>query len=135
MLQEHIDAGQEVGIYVVLIFRGQVLCVTKYGHRYYIYLLEVSELVVVVSSHKRQGAQYGHRFLPLILGDAYSYAPIQFLYISMFPFLMTLPHNVCRMLDNPFYYRRKLVESLCGKQRTDYSTMHLVLVWIAETVE
>ena len=33
----------------------------------------------------------------------------------MLPFLITLSHDIRRVLDNPRYHRRKLVESLFGE--------------------
>ena len=51
----------------------------------------------------------------------------------MFPFYMALSHNVCRVLNNSRYHRRKLVESLFGEQWIDHGAMDLVFVRIADT--
>ena len=46
---------------------------------------------------------------------AYRYTSIQFLYVNMLPFFMALSHDVRRVLNNPCYHRRELVESLFGE--------------------
>ena len=51
----------------------------------------------------------------------------------MLPFLMTLSHNVRRVLNNLPYHGRKLVKSLFREQWIDHGSMDLVFVRIAET--
>ena len=121
MIREHVDARQKVWIDIILVFGGQILCVAKQGHRDNIHLGRESENLPAMPPQCFSLEENVFRFLVRSSNlfsqneAAYRYTSIQFLYVNMLPFFMALSHDVRRVLNNPCYHRRELVESLFGE--------------------
>ena len=121
VIGEHVDARQKVWIDIILVFGCQVLCVAKQGHRDNIHLGRALENLPAMPPQCFSLEENVFRFLFRSRNlfsrnePAYRYTSIQFLYVNMLPFSMALSHDVRRVLNDPCYHRRKLVESLFGE--------------------
>lgn len=118
---EHVDAGQKVRVFVVLIFFRQVLRVAEQGRRDNIYLRGISANLPAKSAYDLSLKESTRRSLPNSLHpfgqneSTYRYTSIKFLDVNMLPFPMALSHNVRRVLNYPPYHGRKLAKSLFGE--------------------